>query len=71
MMEPPVVLKLQAHECETALWQKLSAHYTKHLSFLREQNDAPLTELQTAELRGKIKFCKAFLDLAKELPAAD
>jgi hypothetical protein len=60
-------MNLLEHERKSPLWQKLRKHFENELMSLRERNDADLTELETARLRGKVKQVKEFLLL--ETPA--
>ena len=50
------------------LWISIEKHYAARLEELRSKNDAPLTELETASLRGRIAEVKAFLSLGKDKP---
>lgn len=53
--------KLEEHEINSPLWQKLKKHYENKLESLRISNDSDSTELQTAKRRGKISEIKQFL----------
>jgi len=50
------------------LWVRLSAHLTMRLAQLRGKNDGPLTENETATLRGQIAALKAIINLGDEPP---
>jgi hypothetical protein len=51
------------------LWQRLKAHWTNQLALARARNDnAALTEAQTAELRGRIAAHKSNLGLGEPRP---
>lgn len=51
-------------ERDSALWRKLVDHYTQRRDKLRADNDnATLTNEETAYLRGRIAECKKFLGL--------
>jgi len=52
----------------TDLWRKLEEHYTNRLQQLREINDRAQTEMETAQLRGRISEVKSFLAMTKEQP---
>lgn len=60
-------MNLEPHEISSPLWEKLKAHYTDKLAELRERNDQMKPEIDTAKLRGEIRFVKEFLLL--ETPA--
>lgn len=64
------VLKLLDHERDTALWKKIEASVKKRIAELRISNDFPLSELDTARLRGKLSAMKEFLDTGK-VPVPD
>lgn len=61
-------LILNGAEAQTALWQKIKAHYEKQLDLLRKQNDGELNEIETAKMRGRILEVKAILALDKLPP---
>ena len=61
-------MKLTAAETQSALWIKTRDHYEQHLSELRESNDYPLSELDTAWKRGRISAIKEFLEMGKPDP---
>jgi hypothetical protein len=61
-------LKLLPHEVESATWQKVSAYYQHRLDLLRRKNDTPLSEFETATLRGRIAEAKHLLALAEPAP---
>lgn len=48
-------------EKNSPTWIFLRHWLAEELEILRKQNDKPLSPDQTAELRGKIKFCKRLL----------
>ncbi len=54
----------------SALWPKLVAFMQQQREFLRNKNDGPLSELETAALRGQIRQLSILLDLDKERPNA-
>lgn len=56
-------MKLQKHEIENPLWQRLKVHLGERLGELRAQNDNALNEVDTAQLRGRIKEIKQLLTL--------
>jgi hypothetical protein len=55
-------------EKHSALWVKLTAHYTARLALLRAKNDGNLTPDETSKLRGRILECKVLLGLADASP---
>lgn len=61
-------LILNGAEAQTALWQKIKAHYQSQLELLRAQNDGDLNEVQTATMRGRILEVKKILALDKQPP---
>lgn len=50
------------------LWIRLKAHFEAELEILRARNDSAMTDIQTATLRGQIKFCKAVVRLGEDRP---
>lgn len=56
-------MKLTEAEKQSALWEKLKAHFDERLQSFRKQNDQDLNERQTAEIRGRIKELKYVIDL--------
>lgn len=50
------------------LWPNLVSQWKERLASLRAQNDAPLSELDTARLRGQILEIKALIALDEEPP---
>lgn len=50
------------------LWQRLKAHFESQLATLRARNDGALSEIETAAVRGHIKFCKAAIRLGDDQP---
>lgn len=57
-------MKLTKHEAEHPIWQKLKVHMSERLDALREQNDsAALSEVETAQIRGRIKEIKQLMML--------
>lgn len=53
------------------LWVRLSAHLTQKVNNLRAQNDGPLSQDQTATMRGQINALKAIIALGDEPPRLD
>lgn len=53
----------------TPTWRRLSEHLDARLSELREQNDRPADESETAATRGSIAEVKKILALADEARA--
>ena len=60
-------MTLEPHEIKSPLWEKLKAHMQAELQTLRERNDQPKSDIDTATLRGEIRAAKKFLLL--ETPA--
>lgn len=52
----------------SGLWLRLSAHLEYRLADARIKNDRPLTEFETAMLRGEIKAIKRILALGNDRP---
>lgn len=64
-------MKINETQATNPLWQALRAHYVERLARLRSDNDnAALSEHETAALRGRIAECKALLDLDSPEPEA-
>lgn len=59
-------MKLADFEKQNPVWLKLMDHYGKRLAQLRAQNDGQLSDMQTADIRGRIAEVKAFLALGDE-----
>jgi hypothetical protein len=59
-------MKLEAHEKQTALWQKLESYIEQRIDTLRRMNDSELDPIQTARLRGRIVELKALVALSKD-----
>jgi hypothetical protein len=55
-------------ETQSAVYQKLAAHYRDRLATLRAQNDGDLDAVSTAKQRGRILEAKAFLELGEVRP---
>lgn len=47
-------------------WREIEAYASKRLAELREQNDHPTPEAQTACLRGRIAELKALLSIGRD-----
>lgn len=60
------MIQLNDHDKQSALWKKLTTHYTGQLAKLRNQNDGVQSEIETARLRGRIAEIKTFLKLAED-----
>ena len=59
---------LSETEADSAVWRKISKSLEKTLQNLRLENDNPLSELETSELRGRIKQVKEFLEVGSSQP---
>lgn len=57
---------LSAHDKVQGLWLRLKAHLDERLLDARRRNDNPLSEIDTATLRGEIRALKHILGLADE-----
>lgn len=55
--------QLSEQDKATSLWVRLLSHFEDRLALARIRNDAPLTEAETAVLRGEIKALKALIRL--------
>lgn len=54
------------------LWVRLKAHFEAQLQTLRARNDSgAMSEIETATLRGHIRFCKAAIRLGDSRPSTD
>ncbi len=54
-------------EARTPLWMRVRGHMEQRLAELRAQNDTPLDDRKTAELRGRIAMLKELLAADKPL----
>lgn len=50
------------------LWVRLKAHLEDRLAAVRKRNDNPLTESETAVLRGEIRTLKHIIALGDDRP---
>jgi hypothetical protein len=57
---------LTEHDRQGDPWLKIKKHFESRLAVLRQKNDKPATEAQTAVLRGRIAEVKAILALGEE-----
>jgi hypothetical protein len=62
---------LTRDERNSALWNKLIDHWESRLEVLRIQNDGDKSDIDTANLRGRIAQVKADIALGNELPDLD
>ena len=67
-MSAPDVFRLTSQDNASALWPKLKAFMEQELNNLRQKNDQPLSELDTAGVRGQIRQLKALIELDKDRP---
>lgn len=60
---------LSDYEKSQPLWGRLKAHLEDRLAAARSKNDAPLTDAETATLRGEIRCLKTLirLDISRPL----
>jgi hypothetical protein len=56
---------------QSTTWHKVMEHCTARIDELRKRNDAPLSEQETASIRGEIKALKAIVSLDVEAPDVD
>lgn len=63
------ISKLERHEIDSALWQKLRAHLEEELRTQRTKNDGEHDAVETAKIRGDIRRIKALLALGNLDPA--
>lgn len=47
-------------------WREIESFVTGKIDDLRKSNDNELNEIETADLRGQIKFAKLILDLPED-----
>jgi len=59
-------MELTQEELNSALMQKLKAHFEEKLKHFRRQNDQPRIYEETVAIRAKISACKDFLKLDPE-----
>jgi hypothetical protein len=58
-------MKLNQHEIDTPLWQKLMTHYEARIEKCRSRLESRCDADETARLRAQIAEIKAFFDLAQ------
>ena len=68
MIEDLEAFELTQGEKMHPLWVRLKTHFENELHRLRARNDSTLSELETAALRGHIKFLKAAIRLGEDRP---
>lgn len=54
---------MQRHDLQTDVWRRLTKTLSDELQRLRELNDHPKGEVETASIRGQIKAVKELLAL--------
>lgn len=59
---------LSDYEKSSPLWTRLKGHFEDRLSVARVRNDAPLTDVDTAALRGEIRCLKQLIRLDASRP---
>lgn len=64
---PPDPIAFTDHDRCSMAWEKMRRYLWRQLFMLREQNDKPQNELDTATLRGRILEIKNLLDLARKV----
>lgn len=67
--EAPFMLAQSDRQSQT--WLKLKGHLEEKLKNLRGQNDGDLDPIQTAHIRGQIKFAKGLWALGEDAPPFD
>ena len=65
---PPAPFELSDADRYSATWMRLKAHLQTELQALRERNDAPQPEQDTAMLRGQIRSLKRIIALGDDRP---
>lgn len=63
-----IEFQLSDYDKSTLLWARLKVHLEERLTEARRRNDAPLTEQETAMLRGEIKSLRRLLALGEDRP---
>jgi len=71
MTTPEPQLILSEEQKRSPLWLMLSDHWNKQLVAYRLQNDGDKTDIETANLRGRIATLKAVLSLARDIRKTD
>jgi hypothetical protein len=66
----PTISVLTPDDLTSFTWLKLKKHYEERLALLRRRNDKPLSEMETAYLRGEIQALKNSLALGNNLDPA-
>lgn len=66
-----IKLKLSAQERRVPVWLRIEEALLAELDVLRRQNDAPVDEIQTARLRGRIAELKDLLAIGKDAEVID
>ncbi len=67
-MIAPDLFALADHEKTSILWVRLQEHLNEKLTAARRRNDAPMSEAETATLRGEIKTLKWIIALGDDRP---
>lgn len=63
------ISKLERHEIDSPLWQRLKAHLEEEIRIQRTKNDGDHDAIRTADIRGRIAQLKALLALGNLDPA--
>lgn len=58
--------ELTPHDRASSLWLRLATHLSDRLADARRRNDAPLSDIETAMLRGEIKSLRRLLALGDD-----
>lgn len=65
---PPSPFTLSDQDRNSALWLRLSEELTNRLDRARRKNDGPLTEQETATVRGEIHCLMMIIKLGQDRP---
>lgn len=65
---PPPPFSLSEDDRHNPLWLRLRSHLTEELDAARGRNDRPLSETETAAIRGEIRTLKRIVALGDDRP---
>lgn len=68
MTDPPTPFQLTDSDKAQPLWHRLKTYLEQRLDTARKRNDAPLTEAETATLRGEIRCLRQLIMLGDDRP---
>jgi hypothetical protein len=66
MNQPELPFALTSSERNSALWLRLDRYWKDRLDRLRAQNDGDKSDIETANLRGRIAELKTIVALGRE-----